>query len=171
MAAGLIERVNAQHALGSDLNGDPGGDFFTPFVQPWLGNNSGAAHSISVAISDPQLIAAAESGAGVGSNANARLLAGIKDETLFLPDNFTIDQFYGSLLASVGSDYQSADDGLKTQGQILLQLQNQRDSLRGVNLDEEAVNLVKFQKAYEASARLAQVWSSLADEVINLLGA
>jgi flagellar hook-associated protein 1 FlgK len=71
----------------------------------------------------------------------------------------------------VGSDYQSADDGLKTQGQILLQLQNQRDSLRGVNLDEEAVNLVKFQKAYEASARLAQVWSSLADEVINLLGA
>jgi flagellar hook-associated protein 1 FlgK len=171
MAAGLIERVNAQHVLGSDLNGDAGGDFFTPFVQSWPGNNSGAAHSISVAITDPQLIAAADSGAGPGSNANARALAGIKDETIFYPDTYTINQVYAGLISTVGSDYRAADDGLKTQEQVLLQLQNQRDALSGVNLDEEAINLVKFQKAYEASARLAQVWNTLADEVINLLGA
>jgi flagellar hook-associated protein 1 FlgK len=170
LAAGLIARVNAQHASGSDMNGNAGGDFFTPFVQPWPGNNSGAAHSISVAITDPQAIAAAESGAGQGSNANAQALAGIKDETLFLPDNFTLNQFYAGLLETVGSDYQAADNGSQTQGQILLQLQNQRDSLAGVNLDEEALNIVKFQKAYEASARLAQVWNSLADEVMKLVG-
>jgi flagellar hook-associated protein FlgK len=40
-----------------------------------------------------------------------------------------------------------------------------------VNLDEEALNVVKFQKAYEASARLTQVWNSLADEVMKLVGA
>jgi flagellar hook-associated protein 1 FlgK len=171
LAAGLIERVNSQHALGSDMYGNAGGDFFTPFVQPWPGNNTGAAHSISVAITDPQAIAAAESGAGQGSNANAQALAAIKDEQLFLPDHFTASQFYASLLETVGSDYQTADNGSKTQSQILLQLQNQRDSLTGVNLDEEAVNVVKFQKAYEASARLTQVWNSLADEVLKFVGA
>ncbi len=170
LAAGLIERVNAQHALGSDLEGNDGGDFFTPFTPPWPGNNQGAASSISLAISDPKLIAAAERGAGPGSNANAQIIAAIKDEALFLPDDFTISQFYAGLVSAVGLDYKAADDGLNTQDQLLLQLQNQRDSLAGVNLDEEAVNLVKFQKAYEASARLAQVWNTLADEVINLLG-
>lgn len=171
LAAGLIARVNEQHALGSDMYGNAGGDFFTPFIQPFPGDNSGAAHSISVAIIDPQAIAAAESGAGQGSNANAQALAAIKDEGLFLPDHFTANQFYASLLETAGADYQAADDGSITQAQILLQLQNQRDSLIGVNLDEEAVNIVKFQKAYEASARLTQVWNSLADEVLKFVGA
>ncbi len=170
LAAGLIERVNAQHMLGSDLDGNAGTSFFVPFIQPWPGNNAGAASSISVAITDPRLIAAAESGAGPGSNANARAIAGIQDEPLFLPNNYTISQFYAGLISRAGSDYKAAGDGLNTQDQLLLQLQNQRDSLTGVNLDEEAVNLVKYQKAYEASARLAQVWNTLADEALNILG-
>lgn len=167
LAAGLITRVNAQNAAGWNLNGIAGGDFFTPLTA----GSAGAAHDISLAITDPRLIAAAALGAGPGSNANAQLLAGIRDDASFLPGGLAAHEFYAGLVSSVGSDYRAAADGSKTQEQILLQLKNQRDSLSGVNLDEEAVNLVKFQKAYEASARLSQVWNSLADAAMNILGA
>jgi flagellar hook-associated protein 1 FlgK len=169
MAAALITDVNLQHASGSDLNGDQGGDFFTPFAQPAPGSNAGAARSISVAIADPKLIAAAGQGKGPGSNSNAQLLAGMKDEALpSLGD--TADQFYANLILRVGLDSQSAADGLQTQKNLVQQLQNQRDSFSGVSLDEEAVNIIKYQKAYQASARFVTVLNILSDDILRILG-
>jgi flagellar hook-associated protein 1 FlgK len=169
MAATFISRVNTQHSSGSDYNGAAGGDFFVPFVQPVPGDNSGAARGMTVAVSDPKRIAAAAAGAGVGDNRNALLLAGIKDETIF-GSGVTANQAYAGLLASLGDDLRGADELAQTQSQVLTQLQNQRDSFSGVNLDEEATNIIKYQRAYQASARFVQVLNSLSDEVINLLG-
>jgi len=169
MAAALITDVNLQHASGSDLNGDQGGDFFTPFVQPPPGgSNAGAARSISVAITDPNKIAAAGPGGGPGSNSNALLLAAIKDDLPSLGES--ADQFYAKLVFQVGSDSKSADDGLQTQKNLVQQLQNQRDSFSGVSLDEEAVNIIKYQKAYQASARFVTVLDTLIDDILRILG-
>ncbi len=169
MAAALIERVNQQHAQGDDLAGAPGGNFFVPFVPPALGSNEGAARSISVAIDDPTEIAAAGRGGGAGSNINANLLAGIKDETLAALGT-TPGEFVANLIYRVGADTRSAADELETQKNLLQQLENQRDVFSGVNLDEEAVNIIRYQKAYQASARFVTVIDTLTSDLLRMLG-
>ncbi len=170
MAASLIDSVNTQHALGADLTGQQGGNFFTSFTPLNPGSNSGAARSISVAITDPAKIAAAGLTDGPGSNANARLLAGIGDSNIVGGGTATLEQYYSDLVFTVGSQASTAKAASETQRNILLQLQNQRDSISGVNLDEEAVNIIKYQKAYEASARYITVLNGLIEEVLGILG-
>ena len=170
MAASLIESVNTQHALGADLAGQQGGSFFTPFTPLIPGSDSGAARSISVAITDPAKIAAAGLTEGPGSNANARLLAGIGDSKIVGSGTATLEQYYSDLVFIAGSQASTAKAASETQSNILLQLQNQRDSISGVNLDEEAVNIIKYQKAYQASARYITVLNDLTEEVLGILG-
>jgi flagellar hook-associated protein 1 len=170
MAASLIDSVNTQHALGADLTGQQGGNFFNSFTPLNPGSNSGAARSISVAITDPAKIAAAGLTDGPGSNANARLLAGIGDSNIVGGGTATLEQYYSDLVFTVGSQASTAKSASETQSNILLQLQNQRDSISGVNLDEEAVNIIKYQKAYEASARYITVLNGLTEEVLGILG-
>jgi len=169
-AAALISEVNAQHALGSDYSGTQGGDFFIPFTQPVPGSNEGAAKSIVVAIADPKLIAAASLTGGPGSNLNAQALAGIRDRKLPALGSASLEQNYANFLFKVGADSRLATDGLNTQDAILLQLQNQRDTFSGVSLDEEAVNIIRYQKAYESTARFMQVVNGLTDEILRLVG-
>jgi flagellar hook-associated protein 1 len=170
MAATVIDRVNAVHAGGDDLDGSAGLDFFTPFTAIIAGSNFGAAMNMSVAITDPRTIAAAGTGAGVGDNANAKKLAGIADESLFSSLSETIGEHYAKLIYQVGSDEKTAEEAKTTQNNLLEQLKNQRDTTFGVNMDEEAVNLVKYQKAYQASSRYANVLNALSDEVLQILG-
>lgn len=168
LAATVISRVNTQHASGSDLNGDPGGDFFVPFTPATVGSTAGAARTMAVAITDPTQIAAAASTLGTGNNENAKAIAAISEEALFGAS--TINEFYSSLVYNIGSDEKSAQDNVSTQNSVLDQLKSQRDSFSGVNLDEEAVNIIKYQKAYQASARFATTLDTLSDEILQLLG-
>ncbi len=169
MAATLATRVNDQHTAGVDPEGDPGEDIFS-FTTAGVGLTAGAARTISVALSEPRKIAAAKPAGGTGNNENAKLLNGIKDEKLFSSLTETTSQFYAGLIYRIGSDEQDADNGLNTQISVLKQLKNQRDSSSGVNMDEEAINLIKYQRAYQASAEYATVLNSLSDEILNILG-
>ena len=171
MAATVIDRVNEQHAGGDDLDGNAGLDFFTPFTEIIAGSNFGAAMNMSVALTDPRMIAAAGTGSGEGDNANAKALAGIADEELFSSSSETIFEHYANLIYRVGSDEKTAEEAKTTQNDLLQQLKNQRDTSFGVNMDEEAVNLIKYQKAYQASSRYANVLNTLSDEVLQILGA
>jgi flagellar hook-associated protein 1 len=170
MAATIIARVNAQHTAGSDLSGALGSDFFAAFVESIPGSNFGAARSIGVTLTDPREIAAAGAGSGPGNNENAKLLAAISDEPLFSSSTETISQFYSQLVYRIGSDEKSAEEGITTQENVLEQLQNQRDAFLGVNMDEEAINIIKYQKAYEASAKYANVLNGLSEEILRILG-
>ncbi len=169
MAVALISRVNAQHSLGADLTGTPGGDLFVPFVPLVPGSSAGAARSISVAVTDPAKLAAAGAAAGPGSNANVLYLAAIRDEVL-VGGVATVQQAYSQLVFIAGSDSRTARVAVETQRHVLLQLQNQRDALSAVSLDEEAVNVIRYQKAYEASARFISVLDGLTEEILRLVG-
>jgi flagellar hook-associated protein 1 FlgK len=170
MAAAFIARVNEQHTQGIDLDGFAGEDFFTPFTPGASGSNLGAARMINVALADARKIAAADAGTGPGNNANAKRLAGISEEMLLSAGTTTAHQFYASLIFKIGSDEKTAEDGVTTQTSVLDQLRNQRDAFSGVNLDEEAISIIKYQKAYQASARFANVLDVLSDEILQLLG-
>ena len=171
MAATLTARVNEQHTQGSDLNGAAGRDFFTPFVAVIPGSNTGAARAMGVAVTDAASIAAAGAGVGVGDNTNARLLAGIRDEKLFSGSTQTATDYYAQLMYRVGTDEKTAEDDMNTQTNLVEQLKIQRSSLSGVNLDEEAINIIKYQKAYQASSRMLTVLNDLSDEILKVVGA
>ncbi len=170
MAATLIDRVNEQHREGNDLNGFGGGDGFAPVSEIIPGSNHGCARKLSVALTDPDLIAAAASGGGSGDNKNAQLLAAIADELLFSSSTETVHEYYARLIYQIGSQEAAAADSVEVQNNLLSRLKNQRDANSGVNLDEEAVNLIKYQRAYQASARYANLLDSLSEEIIQLLG-
>jgi flagellar hook-associated protein 1 FlgK len=171
LAATIIARVNEQHAAGADIDGLQGGNFFAPFNSSVPGSNLGAARSMSVVISDTDRIAAAEIGAGPGSNRNANMLSAIQSELLMSGNSATVPQYYANLIFRIGLDARTLSDNLQTQEHLLSQLQNQRDAVSGVSLDEEAVDLLRYQKAYEANARFISLVDSLTEDLMELLGA
>jgi flagellar hook-associated protein 1 len=170
LAAGIISGVNTVHAMGTDLDGFSGGDFFVPFVQVVPGSNSGAASSISVALTDPRGIAAAAAGGDAGNNENAKLLAAVGTEKLFSDNTETAAELYAGLIFQVGADEKEANENVTTQNNLLEQLTNQRSAASGVSLDEEALNLIKYQRAYQASARYVSVLDSLCNDILQMLG-
>ncbi|HEY3768447.1 MAG TPA: flagellar hook-associated protein FlgK [Candidatus Angelobacter sp.] len=160
LASGIANAVNTTQAAGTDLNGARGQNFFTvPAV------TAGTSQSISVNLTDPSQIAASLNGS-TGDNANALALAQLQNQNISGGD--TPLNFYSNTVAQLGSDIQQATAQSNTQDAVVQQLQTQRDSVSGVSLDEEAANLVQFQRAYQAAARIVNVVDSLTQTAINL---
>jgi flagellar hook-associated protein 1 FlgK len=166
LAAGIISSFNTQHQAGFDLNGNPGGNFFVPFVQPSPGSNAGAAASFSVAITDPTLIAASADGTS-GNNVNIQALANLQNQPLI--SNQTPVAFFAGTVSQVGNQVSSATSELDAANLSLTQLLNQQSSESGVSLDEESTNLIKYQRAYEAAARVVSVIDSLTQTALNMV--
>jgi flagellar hook-associated protein 1 len=102
---------------------------------------------------------------GTGDNRNALALAGIQTQKLLDGATQTLDSAYGSVVAQVGSQTQQAALNRDAQQLLLDQSQQSRASVSGVNLDEEAANLLRYQQAYSAAAQVVKV----ADDVFQVL--
>jgi len=161
LAFNLSSAVNTQHKLGFDLNGNAGGNLFTP-----LASATGAASQISVAITDPSLVAASADGTP-GNNANANALLGLQNQAI--ASGQTPLNFYGNLVFKIGNDVGTAQAGQSAGSQVLSQLQNLQGGVSNVDLNEESANLIRFQNAYQASARVVSVINSLLDATINMV--
>jgi flagellar hook-associated protein 1 FlgK len=153
LASQFATAFNAAQAKGFDSNGNVGGNFFS--VSP---GTAGAAASLSVSITDPSLIAISSDGSA-GSNGNvANLSAAL---TNALPSGQSVSSGYANLVFQVGSAASNASAQSTAIGQNLLQLTNQQSSVSGVNIDEETTNLIRFQTAYEAAARIVSTIQAL----------
>jgi flagellar hook-associated protein 1 len=159
-AYGLATAVNTQSQAGFDANGNPGVNFFTPPASV-----NGAASSISVAITNPDLVAASSDGT-IGSNGNAQALANLQNQNVV--DGQTPANYYGGLVFQIGNDVSNANAEQTSVGLVQQQLQNQQGSISGVSLDEEAVNLIRYQSAYQASANVVSVVNELLYTLINM---
>ena len=73
------------------------------------------------------------------------------------------------MAAKVGSQLQSANNGEQVQQSLLAQARDQRQQVSGVSLDEEAMTLVEFQRAYQANSRFITVLDQLTQDTINIL--
>jgi flagellar hook-associated protein 1 len=165
LAAGIISAVNSQQTQGYDLNGDPGVDFFTPFTPSASGSNAGAAATMSVAISNPDQVAAS-SDTTQGGNGNATALANLQNAPIV--SGQTAGDYYSTLIDQVGNDVSNATSAQTAVGLVLQQLTNQQQSISGVSLDEEATNLISYQQAYEAAARVISTVETLNETAINM---
>jgi flagellar hook-associated protein 1 FlgK len=72
------------------------------------------------------------------------------------------------MLSDVGEQISSADNGLQTQAAILAQATAQRDAISGVSLDEEAINLLQYQKAFEAATRFIRIADEMTQMILSL---
>lgn len=160
LASQFSTAFNTAQAQGFDANGNIGQNFFsTP-------TGAGAAASMSVAITDPKLIAISSDGS-VGSNGNVANLSAALSGTL--PSGQTPTQAYASLVYQVGNATSDASTQSKAIGQGLLQLTNQQGAVSGVNLDEETTNLIRFQTSYEAAARIISTIQQLNSVTLNMI--
>lgn len=124
--------------------------------------------SINPGITTPQQIAAASAPGQSGNNTQALALASLESMNLMLGGKSSFTQVYTQLVADVGSQTYSASVSKSAQNVLLNQATQAREELAGVNLDEEAANLIKFQNSYQAAAKAVSVANSLFD---SLLGA
>jgi flagellar hook-associated protein 1 FlgK len=166
LAAGVISAVNTQQSAGYDQNGAPGMDFFTPFTPTAPGSTAGAAATMTVALTRPDQIAASSSASNPGDNTNATALANLQNEPIV--SGQTVGDYYSNLIDQVGNDVSNATSEQEAVGLVLQQLTNQQSSISGVSLDEEATNLIQYQQAYEASARVISTIDELNTATLDM---
>jgi flagellar hook-associated protein 1 FlgK len=161
MAQQLVTSVNAAYNPTSI----PGGDFFA--------SGGTTAGTISLA---PGLTAAnLRAGTGAaGDNSIALAVAAIANQSFSTSSGDAIDgtlsQFFSQSVSNLGQSLSSANARVEDQTNIANLVKSQRDSVSGVSLDEEMADLVRFQRAFQASSRVFSVVDELLDTVVNRLG-
>ena len=164
LASGLATALNTANQAGYDLAGNQGGNLFTP---PPAGGK-GAASAMAVAITDPSLIAASSDPAAPASNGNLAALLAVHDQPV--SGGQTPVDYYSNLVFGVGSDVSNNSAELSSSKLMLTQLEDQRGAISGVSLNEEAANMVQYQRAFEAAAQIVTTINSLLDTVIHMGG-
>ena len=166
LAAAVVSRVNTLHTSGTDLDGNAGVNFFndTPAV-------TAANISINAAITgNPRLVVASpltqpgQTGTIAGQIAN--LLT--DQNTTAGTRTGSFSSIFGSMISDAGERVATADNNLQTQAAILSQATAQRDAVSGVSLDEEAINLLQYQKAFEAASRFIKIADEMTQMILSL---
>ncbi|MFT3976261.1 MAG: flagellar hook-associated protein FlgK [Sphingomonas bacterium] len=141
LATGFVDGVNALQAQGEDLNGTGGQPMFS------VGD---APTDISLALTDPNGIAAAATGGGTRDNSNI-----LQFETLRANGGF--ESTMTTMVSANAAALQNRNTVASAQSAIHDSAVSARDAVSGVDLDTEAVDLLRFQQAYSASSRVIQV--------------
>jgi len=161
--------VNTQHAAGFGADGGTGRNVFDIGAGP-----TNAARDVRVSVdvfNHPDRVAAASNVFSVpGGSDNAVALSKIFDAPIASGNTRTAAQAYGDIVGSVGSMRANSQRDVDTQGAILQQVTAMHQSQSGVSLDEEMVNLTKFQNAYQAASKMIGVADQLMQTLLNTVG-
>jgi flagellar hook-associated protein 1 FlgK len=157
----ISAQINALHKTAFGLDGSTGVDFFTGKL------SSGNLAVNSQIVSDTDKIAAAQTiDALPGDNRMALAIADLQSTSVSIGDtNTTFSDYYSSIVSRVGTDIQYAETRVDNQTEMLTYLDNYRESVSGVSLDEEMINLIQYQRSYESAAKLI----SVVDELLTTL--
>lgn len=161
LASSLGNSFNTINKAGTDLNGNAGGTFFNV---PSSGS-AGAASAISVALTDPSQIAASLNGTA-GDNSNLSAMLAVQNQKIV--NGETPLNAYSNLVFQVGSAVSTAQSEATASQATVTQLQNQIGAVSGVNINQESVNLVQYERAYQAAAQVSAIIDTLTAAAINL---
>jgi flagellar hook-associated protein 1 len=161
LAQTLADQVNNALNNGIDQNGA------APTTNLFAYNaTTGAALTLSVNPLTPDQIAAALPGAP-GGNGNALALAALANSPV--ASGYTFAEAYGNLGAQVGSDLSTAQNNSTTDQALLSQSETLRQQISGVSLDQQAEDLMQFERSYDAVSKMLGVLNDLGLDVINIL--
>ena len=166
LAFQIASNVNTKHSAGYALDGATTGVIF--FTN--LAASTGSAKNISMNISTYDQVAAAKNAAAPGDNSNALLIAQLQNTSIaFTTGSATFNSYYDGLASGIGLDVQSAKNTVAQDTAFTQQLSALRESNSGVSLDEELTNLMKYQRSYQASAKLLNAATDMMDVVLGLI--
>jgi flagellar hook-associated protein 1 FlgK len=161
LANTLITQVNAAHSTGFGLNGTTGAPFFT-------GTGAGDIAVNATLLRDPSLFQAAGVAGEAGNNTVARAIADLQNSAHATLGGLTFSNKQAQTVAVFGQEVATAKSELADQKTISQFVRNQRDSISGVSVDEEMTNLIMFQKAFQASARLISMTDEMLATIIEM---
>lgn len=162
LAQGLADTFNVQHKQGKGLQGNTDVAFFA------IADPDHAARNISVAISDPAEITAADSSGGVSNNLNALALAELQTKNTLQGNTASYQSMYSSLVSQIGNKTRELEVTGQAQENLLVQIDQSIQSLSGVNLEEEAANLLRYQQMFQASSKVIEISNSLFDSLLRI---
>nr|CAA9237391.1 Flagellar hook-associated protein FlgK [uncultured Armatimonadetes bacterium] len=171
LAAAFRDRVNTLHRGGLDKDGQAGADLF-------VGTGAGDLAVNPLVAADPDLVAAAAGPVppatfAVGNGDNALAIADLAKEAITAGpiDNKTLRDWWGGVAASLGVEVKTLDGGVASHDPFVRQLESRRDAISGVSLDDEMADLVKFQRTYQAAAKLISISDDMMGTLLSAFGA
>lgn len=169
MAAAFGDQMNIVHTSGTDINGVKGGNFFdTKGPGPFTAGNIFVSEAL---MKDSNLLAASDStGAEEGNGKNAKNLANVQFAASATLGGSTIQTYFQGVIGQLGVDGQQAERMAFNSATLLGAVEHRRASISSVSLDEEMTDMIRFQQAYNASARMITVVDETLDKIINGMG-
>ena len=160
----LADALNAQHSAGYAPDGSAGGNLLNYTVGK-------EAISLSVAVTHHSEIAAAGSSpVAEFDGINAEALSALRQVLAADGGTITLDDAMRNVVSYVGEMTAAAASGARSQAALTSQAENARQQTHGVSIDEEMVNLITYQRAYEAAARVMTAVDQNLDTLINRTG-
>ena len=163
LAATLADKVNTLHQSGEGLDDVSGRDFFT-----FIAGSEATTLAVDSALL-PSHIAAGAIGSGPGNGVVAQQIADLRNTSLTELGDRTFSEFFSELVFDAGLAAREVQEDMAGQDRVLTQLENQRDSFSGVSLNEEAVNMIQYQRSFQATARVMRTLDELLAETMNLI--
>jgi len=165
LAAAVVEQVNSIHMAGYTVDGQTGIAFFDPNFTSASGirlnTDLAANNNLIAASSDPDL--------DVLDGENALAISGLRDTNVLSNNTTTINDFYNSIVGSLGVDSREATSFTSNYELLAHQIGNQKQSVEAVSLDEEMTNMIKYQHAYDAAARVIVAMDEAMETLINAM--
>ncbi len=162
VAISLKDAVNNVHSSGFNLAGVTGINIFS--------DNISGAGDFAVSdeiISDPSLIATSSVVDTPGDGSISQLVADLQNSNI--TDGSTLSDFYNSIVTELGSNAQEAKFIRENQERIVEQLNNQKAAVSGVSLDEEMTNLIQYEQAYRAAARMISTVDDMMETILHMV--
>jgi flagellar hook-associated protein 1 FlgK len=163
LAGAIMTDVNLLHQAGFDLNGIGGEVFF---------GGTGTAADLEVnpnIVGDLDLIAAAADATTFpGDSRNAADIANLQ-YALNMGGTQSYNDYFGAVVRDAGNEVLKSETYYNHQSDMMVQLENQRESVSGVSLDEEMINLIKFQNAYTAAAKMITTADEMMQTVLQMV--
>lgn len=166
LAFSVSNAVNDVHKKGFTVDGKTNIGFFKP-----VDTVSGAAEMLNLSdevMSSTANIAVALQPGAPGDNRNALAISNLQNIQLLNNGHTTIDDFYNSIVSEIGVSTARNNEALGQQRSILTQLNKVREQVSGVSIDEETTNLMQFQHAFDASARVVKAADEMLDTILSL---
>lgn len=169
LAHAFADRVNTIASAGYGLNdtgaNPPGRVLFVPQSGSII---TAATISINpVLLTDPAAVPTSSTPNTPGNSDTIAALAALASDGTFL-DSMTPEGYYGTIVAQLAQQGSRSNDRLSIATAVLEQVTAERESLSSVNLDEEATNLITYQRSFEAAARIVAVTSDMLSTLVNL---
>ncbi|MCX5815072.1 MAG: flagellar hook-associated protein FlgK [Proteobacteria bacterium] len=165
LAKSIMTEINSVHETGYNMNGTTGISFFKT-VDDDYAINMDISDEVK---SDVRNIAVTSSAGNPSGNDIALAIAELGDSTVTIGgQDRTYVEFSSSIVSEIGNLTKNAKDLSAYHQNVMTMVEKQRDSISGVSIDEEMSNLIKFQYAYQAAARLINVADELFQSVLGI---